>query len=350
MVSNFIKLDEEGYLLNDQGGRLTDESLGLSFFSSLKMDDRYVLHGNVGKQPAIVEAFDEPVVIRHLELKTAGLVGTAAYGFRCQVDLHTLCLDEWDRFHGLTMNGVPFVFSRNAQVQFFDLLDQFEDDSVQIQSQIYKTPPWLNPNPDVSQESFWSDIYKTETSQEAPPEVPPWDLGEPNPALKDILPQLKIAKCRVLVVGCGRGHDAAHFADQGHVVTAVDFSAEAITQARENYGNRDNLRFIQHDVFKMNPSEFGPFDMIFEHTCYCAIDPTRRTELVQQWKKLLTDRGYLLGIFFAMSKRVGPPYGGSEWELKQRLSPHFHFLYWTRWRNSLPRRSGRELIIYAQKK
>jgi 2-polyprenyl-3-methyl-5-hydroxy-6-metoxy-1,4-benzoquinol methylase len=39
-------------------------------------------------------------------------------------------------------------------------------------------------------------------------------------------------RCRVLVLGCGEGHDAAFFAQNGHIVTGVDISPEAITRAQ----------------------------------------------------------------------------------------------------------------------
>ena len=66
--------------------------------------------------------------------------------------------------------------------------------------------------------------------------------------------------------------------------------------------------------------------------------------------KALIDRGHLLGIFFANSRRVGPPYGGSEWEVRKRLSKYgIKPLYWTRAKNSIERRLGKELLVYAEK-
>jgi hypothetical protein len=51
-----------------------------------------------------------------------------------------------------------------------------------------------------------------------------------------------------------------------------------------------------------------------------------------------------------MYKKQGPPYGGSEWELRQRLKDSFQFVFWGRWQKSLPKRQGKELFVYAQKK
>src|SRR5690606_14686512 len=72
-----------------------------------------------------------------------------------------------------------------------------------------------------------------------------WDLGEAHPSLPSISAQLKLNRCRVLVLGCGAGHDAAYFAKQGHFVTAVDWSDEALKRAQELYGKISNLSFAK---------------------------------------------------------------------------------------------------------
>ena len=155
---------------------------------------------------------------------------------------------------------------------------------------------------------------------------------------------------RIAVLGAGRGHDAAFLAQQGHLVTAIDISPEAIQFSKSIYGSVPNLTFLEADIFNLPSSLKNSFDLVFEHTCYCAIPPSRRNELVKVWRQLLTEDGHVLGVFFAMDKRFGPPFGGSEWELRQRFKNHFDFVYWTRWRRSLPRRIGHEIVIYMKKK
>jgi SAM-dependent methyltransferase len=153
-----------------------------------------------------------------------------------------------------------------------------------------------------------------------------------------------------LVMGCGSGHDAAYFARLGHVVTAVDISEEAVQRARANYGDLENLKVLQADAFHL-PDEFkARFDLVFEHTCYCAISPERRNELVKVWRRALVPGGDLLGVFFVNEMRSGPPFGGSEWELRERLKADFNFLFWTRWRHSLEKRKSKELVIYAKRR
>jgi SAM-dependent methyltransferase len=340
-------MDEEGYF-SSQGQRIEDEDFGRSLLLSLTRHETGTFLVNSAGTWAVLEAFDEPLVVQNVEA-AAGEEWKILlpYGVEQKFPLNSLRLDDGDRFHGRNLQGLPFVFSRKAQAQFFNLLDGFEDEAFTVNGRRYETPFWLGEekNAEAGQEgreSFWTEIYRTT-------EKPPWDQDGPALALPSVLPQLKIPKSRVLVLGCGRGHDAAFFAQQGHIVTGVDISPLALDQARERYSALKDLQFHQQDLFQLPENWRGQFDIVFEHTCYCAIPPRRRNDLVKVWKQMLAPGGHMLGVFFVMDKPVGPPFGGSEWELRERLKNHFEFLYWTRWHKSHPRRQGRELVVYAQK-
>lgn len=345
-MSRSIGIDEEGAIqLN--GLRVEDDEIGQELLSNIQRleKDRFITTWD--GENVLVEPFDEPLVVKHVSREGDQFKALGPYGFERGFSLESLCLDEWDRFHGLTDGEtepvdrrISFVFSRQAQMEFFDIVDEFDDESVTVGDERFDIPPFFIENPAMVKSAFWDGLYNAETA-------PGWELGEPARALIDVLPQLKLNKSRILVLGCGSGQDAAHLAGLGHIVTAVDFSTEAITRAKRDFGSVPNLEFLQQDVFNLKIT--GPFDVIFEHTLYPAIPPARRAELVALWRKLLVPRGHLLGIFLVMSKRSGPPFGASEWELRERLKKGYRFLYWTRWKNSLPRREGRELVIYAQK-
>lgn len=337
----YLPIDEEGYFVFD-GRRVDDENLGRELLGNIKPDEQFRFTTSLQGQSAWVEAFDEPLIARHVSAAANGFVIDLPYGMTAEASPAALTVDEWDRFHGLTSEGIPFVFSRQAQYEFFDLLNEFDDDSVTMGGRRYPVPPWLAPGPDVQADGFWTKIYQTET--------PGWELERESVILPEVLPQLKMNKSRVLVLGCGSGNDAAYFAKQGHVVTAVDFSPEAIQRGTAKYGSIENLNFIKADIFKLPETMAGQFDLIFEHACYCAIEPTRRKDLVQLWSKLLAPQGHLLGVFFVHERRIGPPWGGSEWEVRERLKGRFDFLYWMRWRHSIERRKAKELIVYARKK
>ncbi|MBX2988387.1 MAG: methyltransferase domain-containing protein [Bdellovibrionaceae bacterium] len=341
LPSRFIAIDEEGYALSGET-RWTDPAVGRELLENLRFAENGALLSESGGNEVIVEAFDEPLVAVRIEKNDSQWSLLFPYEHEEDFDPHTLRLDEWDRFHGKTKRGIPFVLSRPVQADFFDLLDGFDDESVTIDGERIELPGLFDRDGKIRGSGDWNQIYHDE-------QRPGWDLGEPAPALKDMYPRLRLPKCRILVPGCGEGHDAAYLAHEGHFVTGVDFSPEAIERARGRYGHLPNLKFIVADLFQLGPEHDAAYDVIFEQTCYCAIDPGRRPELVKRWQRWLAPNGHLMGVFFAMHKPSGPPYGGSEWELRERLRKGFRFLFWGRWQKSVPSRQGKELFVYASK-
>lgn len=342
LPNRFIQIDEEGYVLLGEL-RAQDPEVGGEVLMEMSFAENGAFISRCGGVPVIVEAFDEPYVASQVSYEGGKWILSLPYHTDFEFTLESLSLDEWDRFHGKASNDIPFVMSRKAQASFFNLLEDFDDESITFDGETYEIPAFFPTNKDVNKSDYWTNIYHEEQN-------PGWNLGEPAEALKDMLPRLKLPKSRVLVLGCGEGHDAALFAQAGHVVTGVDFSKEAVERAQKNYGHIPGLKFVEQDAFKLDASYQNSFDIVFEHTCYCAIEPSRRKDLVKVWKSVLHDQGQLMGVFFTMYKKLGPPYGGSEWELRQRLKDSFQFVFWGRWQKSLPKRQGKELFVYAQKK
>lgn len=345
----YVQIDEDGYFkLGDR--RVTEPEIGAPWLASITIDHRcrammkVPAENGSGEVDAVVEAFDEPFIVLSVEPPGANANAWTArmpYDHRETFSLESLNVDAWDRFHGRTERGVPFVFSRAAQSAFFEMVDEFDDDGVTFRGQHFAIPPWLAETPEVDASAKWTGLYQAQDTG--------WDLGEVSPVFAAIVPRLKLQKSRVLVLGAGTGNDAAFFAEMGHVVTAVDFSEEAVARGRAKYGHLSNLRFLQADAFALPREMDGGFDLILEHTCYCAINPSRRGELVRAWRRCLSPGGHLLGVFFTIDKRQGPPFGSSEWELRARLGKGFRMLFWMRSRHSLEKRAGQEMVVYAQK-
>lgn len=346
MSDHFCSIDENGIILDQNKQALQSREQIHSFFDSLQIEDNFQITAQIYDQTVLVEAFDEPIIANEVKLSPTGSHEFInSYGLSWGFDLSSIIVDEWDRFHGMTNSNspIPFVMNRQAQNQFFDQLDQFDDDSFSYQDRTYiPNPYWMTSEDSISKESYWTQRYQKNEAG--------WDLGEPAMGLQYLLPKLKLPASRVLVLGGGNGHDAAHFAQQGHHVTQVDISPAAIAKAKSIYGHLNNLNFIEADIFDLPVSMYNQYDLIFEHTCFCAIDPHRRDDLIKQWRRLLHSNGTVLGIFFTMPKRMGPPFGATEWELRQRLQDHFQTLVWQRMRQSIQPRLGRELLVYLQRK
>lgn len=338
----FLQIDEDGFFLSGET-RYTDASICGPALLSLRYSQNGSLTTRFGDSDVLIEAFDEPYVATQVHLENDSWWIQLPYGLKLNFDLSSLSLDEWDRFHGYSENKIPFVLTRKAQNEFFNLLTEFDDDSITWNQKKFIVPPYWSNETQITKENFWSDIYRGS-------ENPGWNLETAAEALKDMLPRIKLPRSRILVLGCGAGHDAALFAREGHIVTAVDFSKEAIQKAKQKYSQHHNLQFLEKNVFELPADWKNSFDLVIEHTCYCAINPQSRGELAKIWHQLLAQKGQLMGVFFAMEARKGPPFGGTEWELRERLRKNFDFLFWGRWRNSIPQRQGRELFVLAQKK
>lgn len=339
-----LTIDEHGEIFNS-GSQKAIASLDVcqEILKNIKLTPQFTLETEFENTKYIVEAFDHPLIVHRITESMGKFLVETQNQLTFEADPQKFSLDPFDRICGLTTSGAPFRLTENAQSNLFDRCDEFDDDSFTLNQIRIETPEYYFKQSALSDADYWNQIYKSMPT-------PNWDLGEPAPAFQDMLPRLKLPKSRILVLGCGEGHDAALFASAGHVVTAVDFSAEAIEKAKKNYGHIETLTFLKEDIFNL-PHEWNySFDLIIEHTCFCAIEPHRRMGLIKLWRRLLHEEGQIMAVFFAMLKRSGPPYGSSEWEIRQLLKDSFQFLFWGRWDKSVPKRQGVELFVLAKKK
>lgn len=176
----------------------------------------------------------------------------------------------------------------------------------------------------------------------------PWDKGESAPVLRWFLEQEKgriPGGSRVLVPGCGRGHDACLLAGSGFFTTGLDLSPTAIEQAGDLY-THPGLQWRIGDLFRDLPEE--RFDAVWEHTCYCAIPPPRRPDYVQAMHRTLKPGGKLLGIFLLESggdPDDGPPFGTTVEEITKIFQSVF--ILEAEWVPPIgfPGREGREHLM-----
>ncbi len=340
-MKKVIQINHDGALSLD-GQPLDDRDFGKAFLASLYKKD-HVCRGMVKGEMVFVEATKAPLVVQDVEEVSKGTFSFEfPYGHKETFELSKgLQLDDWSRLCGENEKGVPFVFSISAQVKFLDkLVEPLDYDSFRYQGEEHEFTDWYVENPDTAVPKFWSERYDSE--------VTPWDLQKYHPFIDLSLPQLKLSKSKILVPGCGRGHDPAKLASLGHNVTALDFSSSAIKKAKELYGSKVN--FMEADFFEFANDHVEEFDIVFEHTLFCALSPAIREKIIKSWKKVLRPGGYLMGSFLVASKRMGPPFGITEWELEQLLGKHFKIDYWGRLRGEATAREGKELFVYAQKR
>jgi len=177
-----------------------------------------------------------------------------------------------------------------------------------------------------------------------------WDKGEPSPGLVDFLAaNPDLPKGRVLVPGCGCGHDAREWARCGYTVTGMDIAPSAIRLSRERTPPTKplQLEFVCADFLSDAPGE--RFDWLFEHTLYCAIDPERRSAYLEATCRWLKPQGDFLAVHYLIPNEDGPPFGTTAQEVIERFSERFTLLKsWVP--RSYPNRSGLERIFWWRKR
>ena len=177
----------------------------------------------------------------------------------------------------------------------------------------------------------------------------PWEKGEPSPGLVDFLaahPELNSGT--VLVPGCGTGHDARSWARAGFRVTGCDLAPSAVRLAIERTAAAGlRAEFQLTDFLATTPPD--RFDWAFEHTLFCAIDPSRRADYVQALLRWLKPDGQYLAVNYLIPDTDGPPFGTTRDEVLERFAPHFELREeWVP--RSYPNRTGEERMFWWRRR
>jgi SAM-dependent methyltransferase len=147
----------------------------------------------------------------------------------------------------------------------------------------------------------WNAAYEADET--------PWDKGVAAPPLRAFLETHPI-RGRVLVPGCGLGHDVRLLAQQGASVVGLDIVPKAVRKAQAVAAVGDE-RFEVADFLNLAEHYHGQFDTVVEHTCLCALDPTQRVAYVRAVLQALKPGGHYLAVFFREVKdyrKGGPPH------------------------------------------
>jgi len=170
----------------------------------------------------------------------------------------------------------------------------------------------------------------------------PWDKGLPAPPLVEWLESNTLAG-RVLVPGCGAGHDVAHLVSRGIDAHGLDIAPLAVERGRAHYPQLAE-RFTCADLFAFR----GDYDAIVEHTCLCALPPEWRTRYRDAVASLLKPGGLLVGVFFINPEmdpgESGPPFAITHDELSALFAPRFEILESCIPAKAYPGREGRECL------
>jgi SAM-dependent methyltransferase len=202
----------------------------------------------------------------------------------------------------------------------------------------------------VGDPRFWDGLYAAGRDG--------WDLRGPTPVLARLLETAPPPPGRAAVPGCGRGHDARLLARHGYPTVGFDFAEAAIVEARRLASGERRaagpaaapLAFEQRDVFTLADAYPGAFDLVWEYTCFPAVDPSKRAEYVDVLWRILRPGGRLLALFFPVDRpfvEQGPPFMSTREEIRRLLGPRFRIESAAEPPDSAPSRRGFEWLVRA---
>ena len=178
----------------------------------------------------------------------------------------------------------------------------------------------------------------------------PWDQGESSKSLQDLVTEGILPSGRALVPGAGAGHDILTLASEDRHCTGLDLSPLAVDRfkrLREERGIPEEwAELVVADFFEWEPGL--RFDVIFDYTFLCAIQPELRVIWAERMSRLLAPGGQLVTLIFPTAPPHGeegsPPFLTTPEQVTQLLVPAFTQLSLAPAKRSVPSREGREWL------
>lgn len=179
----------------------------------------------------------------------------------------------------------------------------------------------------------------------------PWDKGAPAPPLWELIDRKGggvFGSGPVLVPGCGYGHDVRALAGLGLSVVGLDLSETAVRETR-GIPLAGAETYEAGDFLDPGWQRDRSFSAIWEHTCFCAIDPSLRDAYARAAARVLPAGGILAGVFYLTPhdpgvNHEGPPFASTSDEIESRLGPWFELLEAWVPEHAYPGREGREWL------
>ena len=152
------------------------------------------------------------------------------------------------------------------------------------------------PRSDPASPAFWEMRWRESFT--------PWEAGRVPARLREHVATHPPAG-RVLVPGCGSGHDVRFLAEAGFDVRGIDFSRAALAAARPVLGPfADRVR--EADFFA--PGLEGPWALVYERAFLCALPRRLWGAWAARVAELLAPGALLAGFFYFADGERGPPF------------------------------------------
>jgi cyclopropane fatty-acyl-phospholipid synthase-like methyltransferase len=167
----------------------------------------------------------------------------------------------------------------------------------------------------------WDEIYKG---------TPAWDVGHPQPAFEALIEDGEIKPGIALDIGCGRGENAIMLAMNDCVVTGIDLSEIAVSDAKfKAVERRVNVNFVVGDVIRLDELfKESEFDVIIDSGLFHTMTDEDRPIFARQVYRALKPRGKYFMLCFSDKEPSGPgPRRVSKAEIEHTFTPLFKIVY-----------------------
>lgn len=177
-----------------------------------------------------------------------------------------------------------------------------------------------------------------------------WDAGVSPPALEELVAGGQLPPGRVLVPGCGAGYDVLTLATAERTVVGLDVAPSAARRFESLRAARgipeERARVETADFFVYEPE--APFDLIWDYTFLCAIEPSMREAWAEKVDRLLGPGGELVTLIFPAvdepPRGVGPPHPLQPAHVRRLLEPRWSAVELRPVLHSHPGREGMEWL------
>lgn len=141
----------------------------------------------------------------------------------------------------------------------------------------------------------WDSAYRQEGAFEGPP---PWNIGEPQPELAELIRAGKI-RSDVLDAGCGYAELSLALAADGYTVVGIDLTPTAIAAANRAAQERNlaNASFAQADITTFTGYD-GRFNTVIDSTLFHSLPvESRDAYLSSVHRAAAPGAGYFILVF-----------------------------------------------------
>ncbi|WP_018882360.1 MULTISPECIES: methyltransferase domain-containing protein [unclassified Thioalkalivibrio] len=152
----------------------------------------------------------------------------------------------------------------------------------------------------VDAEADWEARYQAGSTR--------WDRGGPSPSLEQWLQRTALKPgARIVVPGCGFGHEVPTLAARGFRVIGLDVAPTPVEQLRSDLDHAGlEADVVQADMLSWRPE--APVDGVYEQTSLCALPPAQWPAYERQLHAWLRPGGELFACFMQTGREGGPPF------------------------------------------